>query len=55
MCLQVYEVNIEDKGKNFIFMRLSSACVEELGLSCDHDFFAQVMMSELCATLSVLL
>ncbi|CAG5131356.1 unnamed protein product [Candidula unifasciata] len=39
---KVYEVIIEDKGKNFIFMRLSSACVEELGLSCDHDFFAQI-------------
>ena len=40
--VQVYEAVIEDKGKNFIFMRLSKACVEELGLSCDQEFNAQV-------------
>lgn len=39
---KVYEAVIEDKGKNFIFMRLSKACVEELGLSCDQDFNAQI-------------
>ena len=39
---KVYEAIIEDKGKNFIFMRLSKACVDELGLVCDQDFVAQV-------------
>ncbi|XP_059155156.1 probable helicase with zinc finger domain [Physella acuta] len=39
---KVYEAVIEDKGKNFIFMRLSKTCVEELGLSCDQDFNAQI-------------
>ncbi|KAK3765648.1 hypothetical protein RRG08_063685 [Elysia crispata] len=39
---KVYEAVIEDKGKNFIFMRLSKACVEELGLSCDQEFNAQI-------------
>jgi len=39
---QVYEALIEDKGKNFIFIRLSKACVDELGLSCDQEFTAQV-------------
>lgn len=42
LVFQVYEAVIEDKGKNFIFMRLSKTCVEELGLSCDQDFYAQV-------------
>ncbi|KAI8742129.1 helicase with zinc finger domain [Biomphalaria glabrata] len=39
---KVYEAIIEDKGKNFIFMRLSKPCVEELGLSCDQEFTAQI-------------
>ncbi|GFS08344.1 helicase with zinc finger domain 2 [Elysia marginata] len=39
---KVYEAVIEDKGKNFIFMRLSKTCVDELGLSCDQDFNAQI-------------
>ena len=51
---QVYEAVIEDKGKNFIFMRLSKACVEELGLSCDQEFNAQVsffLLDCLCSLL----
>ncbi|KAH9492798.1 hypothetical protein Btru_024739, partial [Bulinus truncatus] len=39
---KVYEAIIEDKGKNFIFMRLSKTCVEELGLLCDQEFTAQI-------------
>ncbi|XP_012946925.1 probable helicase with zinc finger domain [Aplysia californica] len=39
---KVYEALIEDKGKNFIFIRLSKACVDELGLSCDQEFTAQI-------------
>jgi len=39
---QVYEAIIEDKGKNFIFLRISRTCVEELNLSCDQEFSAQV-------------
>ncbi|XP_055954783.1 probable helicase with zinc finger domain [Patella vulgata] len=34
---KVYEVVIEDKGKNFIFLRLSKNCVDELKLSCDEE------------------
>ena len=33
---------IEDKGKNFIFLRISAQCVKELGLTCDEEFKAQV-------------
>ncbi|KAK7502369.1 hypothetical protein BaRGS_00006322, partial [Batillaria attramentaria] len=39
---KVYEAMIEDKGKNFVFFRLSSTCVNELNLSCDEDFSAQI-------------
>uniref|UniRef100_A0A0B7B1B5 C3H1-type domain-containing protein n=1 Tax=Arion vulgaris TaxID=1028688 RepID=A0A0B7B1B5_9EUPU len=39
---KVYEAVIEDKGKNFIFMRLSRTCVTELGLSKDREFTAQI-------------
>ncbi|ESO87147.1 hypothetical protein LOTGIDRAFT_106967, partial [Lottia gigantea] len=34
---KAYEVYIEDKGKNFIFLRLPKVCVEELKLSCDEE------------------
>lgn len=40
---QVYEAMIEDKGKNFVFLRLSSTCVSDLKLTCDEDFVAQVL------------
>ena len=40
--LQVYEAMVEDKGKTFIFLRLSGQCVKELGLKADSDFSAQV-------------
>ncbi|XP_041363275.1 probable helicase with zinc finger domain [Gigantopelta aegis] len=39
---KAYEVVIEDKGKNFIFLRVSAQCVKELGLTCDEEFKAQV-------------
>lgn len=39
---KVYEAAIEDKGKNFVFFRLSSTCVAELKLTCDEDFSAQI-------------
>lgn len=39
---KVYEALIEDKGKNFIFLRISAACVSNLNLSCDQEFKAQV-------------
>ncbi|XP_033744648.1 probable helicase with zinc finger domain [Pecten maximus] len=39
---RVYEAVIEDKGKNFIFLRLSKECVEELDLSCDQEFPVQI-------------
>ncbi|OWF45624.1 helicase with zinc finger domain [Mizuhopecten yessoensis] len=39
---KVYEAVIEDKGKNFIFLRLSKECVDELHLSCDQEFSVQI-------------
>ncbi|PVD39317.1 hypothetical protein C0Q70_01946 [Pomacea canaliculata] len=39
---KVYEAMIEDKGKNFVFLRLSSTCVSDLKLTCDEDFVAQI-------------
>lgn len=39
---KVYEAVIEDRGKNFIFLRLSSECVEELELTCDQEFSVEV-------------
>ncbi|WAQ96244.1 HELZ-like protein [Mya arenaria] len=38
----VYEAVIEDRGKNFIFLRLSRECVEELELTCDQEFSVEV-------------
>ena len=40
---QVYEAQIEDKGKTFVFLRLSADCVSELNLTCDEEFHAQVL------------
>ncbi|XP_070187827.1 probable helicase with zinc finger domain isoform X2 [Littorina saxatilis] len=39
---QVYEAQIEDKGKTFIFLRLSADCVSDLNLTCDVEFHAQI-------------
>ncbi|XP_060071826.1 probable helicase with zinc finger domain [Ylistrum balloti] len=39
---RVYEAVIEDKGKNFIFLRLSKECVEELNLTCDQEFPVEI-------------
>lgn len=39
---QVYEAIIEDKGKNFIFFRLSKKCVSEMELKKDHEVMVQV-------------
>ena len=33
---------VEDRGKNFIFLRLSSDVVEELQLTCDQEFPVEV-------------
>lgn len=33
---------LEDKGKNFIFLRLPEKCVSELNLTCDQEFHAEV-------------
>ena len=38
----MYEAVIEDRGKNFIFLRLSRECVEELELTCDQEFSVEV-------------
>ena len=35
---------IEDRGKNFIFLRLSKECVDELHLTCDQEFFVEVSL-----------
>ena len=40
--MQVYQVLLEDKGKNFIFLRLPEKCVSELNLTCDQEFHAEV-------------
>jgi len=40
--LQVYEALVEEKGKNFIFMRLSATCVKDLQLKPDTNFPAEV-------------
>lgn len=39
---KVYEVIVEDKGKDFIFLRLSSKCVSELGLSNDDSIQVEI-------------
>ncbi|XP_064632641.1 probable helicase with zinc finger domain isoform X2 [Lineus longissimus] len=39
---KVFEAMVEDRGKSFIFLRLSGKCVEELGLKTDQDMHAHV-------------
>ncbi|CAH1794723.1 unnamed protein product [Owenia fusiformis] len=39
---KVYEAMVEEKGKNFIFIRLSAKTVEELKLQTDTEFTTQV-------------
>ena len=39
---QIYEAMVEDKGKNFIFLRLSAKCVSDLKLVADEHLHAQV-------------
>ncbi|XP_062616187.1 probable helicase with zinc finger domain isoform X1 [Saccostrea cucullata] len=39
---KVYQVLLEDKGKNFIFLRLPEKCVSELNLTCDQEFHAEI-------------
>ena len=41
---QVYEALVEEKGKNFLFVRLSRQTVDDLGLAVDQDFPAEVRM-----------
>lgn len=36
---------LEDKGKNFIFLRLPEKCVSELNLTCDQEFHAEVKIN----------
>ena len=43
--MQVYQVLLEDKGKNFIFLRLPEKCVSELNLTCDQEFHAEVKIN----------
>ena len=43
LLLQIYEALVEDKGKKFIFLRLSAKCVQDLGLKADTDWNAQVL------------
>ena len=40
--LQIYEAVVEEKGKNFIFLRLSGKCVKDLQLTTETEFFAHV-------------
>jgi hypothetical protein len=40
--MQVYEVIVEDKGKDFIFLRLSRKCVSDLELSNDDIIDVEV-------------
>ncbi|XP_076449410.1 putative helicase with zinc finger domain [Babylonia areolata] len=40
--IKVYEAHIEEKGKNFVFLRLSAECVKDLNLTCDEVFAAQI-------------
>lgn len=40
--VQVYEVIVEDKGKDFIFLRLSRKCVSDLELSNDDTIDVEV-------------
>ncbi|XP_052069643.1 probable helicase with zinc finger domain [Mytilus californianus] len=39
---KVYEVIVEDKGKDFIFLRLSKKCVSDLGLSNDDNIEVEI-------------
>ena len=38
----MYEVIVEDKGKDFIFLRLSKKCVSDLDLSSDDVIEVEV-------------
>ena len=38
---------VEDRGKNFVFLRLSSEVVDELKLTCDQEFPVEVKLVEL--------
>ena len=44
--MQVYEALVEEKGKNFIFMRLSAACVKDLQLKPDTNFPSEVSTAQ---------
>lgn len=39
---KAYEAQIEDKGKSFVFLRLSAECVQDQNLTCDQTFTAQI-------------
>ncbi len=39
---QIYEALVEDKGKNFIFLRLAAKCVADLELTTDTEVSFQV-------------